>query len=219
MCYYSGMRYTLVQIRTLLRRLDGGNADSIESETLECKPWAPDGRLFKEQVRELREAVVCLANASGGAIILGIADGKRTRVDAIVGVGDLAVAPIRKAVYDGTDPHILVDVEELAESEGRLIVVHVPRGLGAHTTSEGVAKIRVGKDCQPLTGSMLAERVAVGGQIDRTAQPAPGATPGDLDPEEIKRLQRLLETEGRKPDLARQAPRELLENLGLVRGE
>lgn len=48
-----------------------------------------DPRRWKAQARELREAVVCLANRQGGVILLGVADGKRTRREALTGVGDL----------------------------------------------------------------------------------------------------------------------------------
>src|SRR5437764_181077 len=84
-------------------------AVAIESESLECKPWDPDSRRLKDQLRDVREAVVCLANARGGAIVLGIQDRKRSRKEAIVGVGTLQADTLRKAIYDGTDPHILVD--------------------------------------------------------------------------------------------------------------
>ncbi|MEW6746515.1 MAG: ATP-binding protein [Planctomycetota bacterium] len=210
------MRVTTSEIRTLLRRLDGSPADAIESEVLECKPWDPDPKRLKDQLHEVREAVVCLANARGGAIVLGVQDRKRTRREAITGVGNLSPEALRKAIYDGTDPHVLVDWEEIVEPEGRLLVLHVPRGLGVHTTSEGVAKIRVGKDCQPLTGSMLAQRLSMGAESDQTAQPLGGLTIGDLDPEPMKQLQRMLQVEGWKPELATLPPPSLLEHLGLI---
>jgi len=211
------MRHGVKEIAALLQRLDGSPADAIESETLECKPWLPEPKHLKEQLREIRECVVCLANARGGTIILGVHDRKRSRKDAIVGVGSLRADTLRKSIYDGTDPHILADVEELTEPEGRLLLIHVPRGLGAHTTSEGVAKIRVGKDCQPLTGSMLARLVAESGEADKTAIPAPGATPADLDPGYVKQFQSTAASEGRKAELGHLAPDEFLSNIGLLR--
>ncbi len=217
MFYYSCMRLALTDLRHLLRKLEGSPADALESETLECKPWDPDPRRLKEQLGEMREAVVCLANARGGAIVVGIRDRSRSRKEAITGVGNLLPDALRKAIYDGTDPHLLVDCEELVEPEGRLLVLHVPRGLGVHTTSEGVAKVRVGKDCQPLTGSMLARRLGTGTEFDRTAQALEGSTLDDLDPAPLAELRRLLETEGRKSELARLPTGELLENLGLAR--
>ncbi len=211
------MRHSLTEIRTLLRRLDGEPADAIESETLECKPWDPDRGRLKDQLRDVREAVVCLANARGGTIVLGIQDRKRTRKEAITGVADLMPDAVRRAVYDGTDPHILADIEEITEPEGRLLVVQVPRGLGVHTTAEGVAKIRVGKECKPLTGSMLSRAILSAGATDLTAQTVPDATLADLDPAMIQLLQRAVEHQGRKPELARLGVQDFLENLGVIR--
>src|SRR5262249_16910890 len=153
------------------------------------------------------ETVVCLANRSGGIVLLGVADRKKTRSDAIQGVpATLDVADLRKRVYDGTAPPILVDIDELIEPEGRLLVVRVPRGIPPHTTSEGVGKIRVGKECKPLTGPELSRLLFSGGKRDLTAEPAMGALLGDLDPDAIREMQRILAGEGNKPDLARQPP-------------
>jgi ATP-dependent DNA helicase RecG len=209
---------TLTELRALTRRLDGEPADAIESETLDCKTWDPAAR--EASLRELRETVVCLANRLGGIVLLGIADRKRTRRDAIQGVpATLDIADLRKRVYDGTAPPILVDIEELIEPEGRLLVVRVPRGIPPHTTSEGVGKIRVGKECKPLTGPELSRLLFSGGQRDLTAEPAVGAALADLDPDAIREMQRILAGGGNKPDLARQPPEGLLANLGLVRDD
>lgn len=207
---------TLGEIRALIRRLDGEPADAIESETLECKLWDPASR--EASLRELRETVVCLANRLGGTILVGVADRKRTRREALHGVpASLESADLRKRVYDGTAPPILVDIEELVEPEGRLLVIRVPRGIPPHTTAEGVGKIRVGKECKPLTGPELSRLLFSGGRRDLTAEPAVGAALADLDPDAIRELQRILAGEGGKPDLARQQADELLANLGLVR--
>jgi ATP-dependent DNA helicase RecG len=214
------MSLSNAELRDLLRRLDSGPADVIESEELECKTWDGDRAAKESQIRMLREAVVCLANARGGVILLGIADRKRTRREAIQGVGELDTRELRRKIYDGTEPHILVEIDELLEPEGRILAIRVPRGLPPHTTSEGVAKIRIGKECKPLTGPDLARLVASGGQIDPTAEPLPGSTLADLDPEVLKLVRRYLETDGQKPELAALRDEELLSNLGLqVRGE
>lgn len=107
------------EIRDLLARLDGAPADAMESETVEFKPWVAARDARKSQVRILREAAVAIANARGGVLVLGVADRKRTRAEAIHGVGDLDPEGLRRDIYDGTDPHILVDIEPLDEPEGR----------------------------------------------------------------------------------------------------
>jgi len=203
-------------LRQVLARLDGEPADALESETLEFKNWVetPDAR--ERQLRELREAVVCFANARGGVIVLGVVDRKRTRREAIAGVGDLDPRQLIKSIYDGTVPHILVEIDELFEPEGRLLAIRVPRGLPPHTTAEGLAKIRVGKECKPLTGPELARLVASGGQFDPTAETLPGTSLADLDSEALQLARRFLATDGQKPELAALRDEELLSNLGLV---
>lgn len=207
----------LSEIRSLLRRLDGEPADAIESETLECKSWEPHPGAYQSHVRDIREAVICLANTRGGTIVLGVADKKRTRREAIQGVGTIDGNDLRRRIYDGTEPHILVDIEELVEPEGRLLLIRVPRGMPPHTTTEGVGKIRVGKECKPLTGSDLSRLLFAGGQRDLTSETLPGVTLADLDPEQIKVLQRTIETEGGSEGLIGLSSEELLRNLELVR--
>jgi ATP-dependent DNA helicase RecG len=200
------------EIRGILRRLDGEPADALEDEDLEFKPWDPDPRSL---ARTLREHAVCLANHRGGIIVVGVRDRVKSRREAIEGVGDYDSAALRRAIYDGTDPHILVELEELVDGGRKLLLVRVPRGMPPHTTSDGVAKIRVGKDCLPLTGQMLARLLATGGQRDPTAEIVPGASDADLDEAEVDRLRRMIGHLGQSSGLARLAGPALLEALGL----
>lgn len=209
---------TTADLSRLLDRLDGEPADALESETLDCSAWTPREGLRGDQLRHLREAVVCLANAKGGVILLGVSDRKRSRRDALTGVGDLRLGELRRAIYDGTDPRILVEIEELIEPEARLFAIRVPRGMPPHTTSEGVGKIRIGKECRPLTGSDLTRLLFAGGERDLTAEIVPGAKVSDLDPAQIKKLRSTI-AEERKPEVLRLSPRELLDNLRLIQDE
>ena len=208
------MRLSEERIRALLLRLDGEPADAIESDVLECKPWHP-GRL-EEQLAIAAESVVCLANANGGTLVLGVRDGVRSRADAIAGVGDLDPEATRRAIFDRTEPHLTVDIEELIEPEGRLLLVRVPRGVVPHTTSDGLAKIRIGKECRPLTGAMLTQLVVERRVFDPTAQVVADATVRDLDNEHVARLQRRVAADGGKSELGRLPRDEFLGNLGLV---
>jgi ATP-dependent DNA helicase RecG len=204
---------TKEEIRALLLRLDGETADALEDEDLELKPWENDVRTLN---RILRETVVCLANARGGTIVLGIRDRVRTRREALQGVGRYDLFGLKRAIYDGTDPHILVEIEEMQEPEGALLLVHVPQGMPPHTTSDGVAKIRIGKDCQPLTGRMFARLLAGGGQLDPTQEIMDSLSEEDLDPKEMAELRQIIRREAQSANLARLEDRPLLEALGLV---
>lgn len=201
-------------VRLALRHLDGKTTDDLESETLDFTRWDPDDPRRRE--RAIREAVVCFANAQGGILVVGVRDRVRTRKDAIEGVGPCDIDALRKSIYDGTDPHILVDIEELKEPEGRLLVIRVPRGIPPHTTSDGVARIRVGKECRPLKGSQVAGLIMSRGQQDLTAQPLPGSSLADVDPAQVQLLRRLIDAEGGDPALAKLGDRELLASLELL---
>jgi len=202
------------EIRSLLKRLDGEPADALETEDLEFKPWESDPRSLH---RMLRENVVCLANARGGTIVLGVRDGVRTRRESIQGAGRYDLIGLRRAVYDGTDPHILVEIEELVEPEGTLLLVHVPKGMPPHTTSDGVAKIRIGKECKPLTGRTFAHLLASGGQRDPTAEIIDGTNEKDLDQQEIAYLRQVIQREAQNAELGRLEDRQLTEAVGLTR--
>jgi ATP-dependent DNA helicase RecG len=207
---------SLIEIRGLLKELDGSPADSLESETVEFKPWIAARDAHKAQVRTLREAVVAIANARGGIVVLGVADRKSTRAEAIHGVGDLDTEGLRRDIYDGTDPHILVDIEPIEEPEGRVVVLRIPRGLGLHTTTDGVARLRVGKESKPLTGSGVAQVLLNRGGLDLTAEAVSGASQADLDPEQVRRLRGVIEIEGGAPELTRLSDEALLKALDLV---
>lgn len=207
---------TAAEIRRLLDRLAEVQAEELEDDTLEFKPWERDPRAL---TRLLREYVVCLANARGGTIVLGVRDGVRGRENAIQGVGDYNPGSLRRDIYNGTDPHILVDLHELIIDSKKLLLVHVPRGIPPHTTTDGLAKIRVGKDCQPLTGQMLTRLVVSGGQRDLTAEPAPGVDKGALDPAEIEYLRNVIRREAQNEDLARLEAGALCEAIGLITEE
>jgi ATP-dependent DNA helicase RecG len=211
----------LSEIKTILARLDGATAEDLESETLEFKSWDPSSRVADANVRMLREAVVCFANAKGGIIILGVGDRKRTRHEAIEGVPpDLDPEQLRVQVFRGTDPAIMVEVQTLDMPEGkRLMVVRVPRGVPPHTTSGGYGCIRVGKHCEPLTGSRMMQMAMTGGMRDPSADIVYEAKPSDLDVELVRELKRRLATEGGQEDLGRLDDAELLSNLGLVQGD
>jgi len=204
------------QLRNELHRLDGEPADSLESETLEFKSWNPAGSAHKAQVREIRETVVAFANAQGGLLVLGVADRKRTRAEAIHGVGSLDADGLRRDIYDGTEPHILTEIYELQETEGRVLVIRVPPGMPPHTTSDGVARIRVGKESKPLTGSNLANLVVSRGRRDLTAEILPDVCPSDLDPDQFRRLRSLIRADAERSDLAELDDKKLTEALGLT---
>lgn len=205
------------QLREELSRLDGEPADALETEQLEFKEWNPGPERMKAQLRQLRETAVAFANAGGGHIVLGVRDRKRTRADAIQNLDPLDTRNLRKGIYDGTEPHILVEISELLEPEGRLYAIRVPRGFTVHTTMDGMAKVRVGRETRPLTGSDLRALVTGRDAVDYTADILPEIEPTDLDSRQIPRLRNAILENSERSALAELPERELLEALGLTR--
>lgn len=210
------MRLKPEEILDQIDRLETETADDIESEFLEIKT-KPRGR--DELKRWLVEMAVCFANQRGGCLIVGIADRTRGRSKAILGIGEVSHRGLERDVYSATDPHILIEIEELEVPEGRLLVAHIPKGIPPHTTSSGFASIRIGDSCQPLTGTNLARMIASSGEVDLSAAPVEGAKLTDLDQRAIDQARSLLRLQ---PGLARLADEDaetLLDALNLKNGD
>lgn len=207
------MRWGPDELLSQLDRLEDETADAIESETLELK-GRPSGR--DELKKWLVKAAVCLANQRGGCLLIGIADRTRGREKAIAGIGEVPHRGLEREVYDSTDPHVLIEIEELRAPEGVLLAAHVPKGIPPHTTSGGQAWIRIGKDCAPLTGATLARMIASSGDLDLSATPAEGPTFADLDDSALERARERLRAHQGQARLADMDDAGLLEGLGLA---
>lgn len=205
------------EIRSLLARLDGAPADAIESETVECLSWDSNSKAKDSQMRSVREEVVAFANSRGGVILLGVSDRKRTKADALHGVGALDAMELRRSIYDGTEPRILVEIDEIVVDGVRLLAVRVPRGMPPHTTSEGLGKIRVGKESKPLIGSELSRLLLAGGQRDATIEILPEASEADIDPDQVETLRKTILAEAENREIASLPTPQLLRGLDLVR--
>ena len=203
---------TIQELSTLLERLDGETADALESDVLEFKS-------SRVNAKSIRESVVAFANAQGGTLVIGVADRSRSRSAAIEGIENLDSSDLQRSIYDGTDPHITVDIEELSEPEGKILVVRVPSSGQLHTTTDGVAKIRVGKDSKSLTGSDLTRLLATRSGADHTAQIAQGESLDSIDPLELRRLREMLRAEDTNSGLSGLGDAELLNALGLAEGQ
>lgn len=207
---------SIPELRGLISRLDGEPADAIESQFVEFKSWNLGGASLRTQMKEVRETVIAFANASGGLLLLGVEDGKQTRADAIHGAAGLDLNSLARDIYNGTDPPILVDISVLDEPEGRVVAIRVPPGIPPHTTTDGVAKLRVGKENKPLTGAALTRLISAQGWRDPTAEVLANVQPDDLDPHEISRLREMITAGDHGAERAERGDLDLLEALGLI---
>lgn len=202
-------------ILALLDELEAKEADALESQWLEFKPWTGP----KTDMKVAVEYAVCLANAQGGAVVFGVADGVRGRTAAIHGAGKCDLDTWRRAIFDGTRPHLAVEISELTvpEGTGKLLVVRVPRSTAVpHGTAEGLFKVRVGKNCMPMDAQAFARSRASMGLIDWSGEEAEGVEVSDLDPVEIARARNVLRRFRRDSELLEFDDHALLVGLGVV---
>ena len=153
------------EILKLLDRLEEVTADELESHWLEFKPWHDP----KDEMRVAVECAVCFANAEGGVIAFGVDDRIRGRSQAIHGASRYSLDAWKRGIFDSTNPNIQVEVSELTvpEGTGKLLLVRVPQCCDKrHSTSQGLAKIRIGKNCMPMDPDQWTKHQISTGAID-----------------------------------------------------
>lgn len=147
---------------------------------------------------ELVEAVVCLANAEGGELWLGVEDnGTATGLHAdhlmLVGLPGLVAAR--------TSPSVNVKAEAVEVNGVPVARITVPKARAVVATAGGVyVRRRLKHDGQPECVPMLPHeresRAASLGLTDVSAQAVAGATLADLDPLERERLRQAVQQYG-----------------------
>ncbi|MGE6660908.1 ATP-binding protein [Pseudomonas sp. NPDC077408] len=164
-----------------------------ESLTVEFK-----SDLKKLPDRELIEALVCLANAEGGELWLGVEDdGTPTGLHAehrlLEGLAGMVAAR--------TSPSLNVQAEAVDMDGVTVARIQVPKAQGEVATTSGVyLRRRLKHDGTPECVAMLpherSSRASSFGQLDVSAQPVAGATLADLDPLERERLRQAVQQYG-----------------------
>jgi len=148
--------------------------------------------------RELIEGLVCLANAEGGELWLGVEDdGTPTGLHAehhlLEGLAGMVAAR--------TSPSLSVQAEAVEVDGVTVARIRVPKAHGEVATTNGVyLRRRIKHDGTPECVAMLpherASRASSFGLIDVSAQPVAGASLADLDPLERERLRQAVQQYG-----------------------
>lgn len=168
---------------------------------------------------DLIETVVCLANAQGGVLLVGVEDDgtvtglhPRHRTD-----------PRQLAAFiaSRTVPPLGVQVTFLDLPEGTVAVLEIPRAYHPVSTSDGKLLVRYedlkgAPGCRPLYPHEFTAWYADRGQRDYTAQPVPDASWSDLDPLEFERLRRLVREYHGDTSLLNLDDQQLARALGLI---
>ncbi len=172
------------RLRQILVQLCESPAEVVANQEIEIKGWSSDEEVL---IEEVVDAVSCLANARGGAVIVGVSadespEGKFSACP-FPGVNPAWLAArVRDNTYPPVDcrPHDLSPwLRGMCEVEGaNAFALWVPRSryLAAHATKKGISKVRVGKECRPY---FVVDE-------DRTRAPVPGATVEDLSLESVQ---------------------------------
>lgn len=203
-------------ILQLLDRLDDVSADALESDVLDFKRWEGGRKSLSEAVT----AAVCFANAEGGLTVFGVKDRVKGRANAVTGCERYDLDVWRRGIYEGTRPHLTVDVSELDVPEGKLVLVRVPKGPAPpYGTAAGLYQVRVGKNCMPYSPEDFQRRQVSTGALDWSAQAADDVSQGDLDPTEIARLRNVLQAHRPGSPLLELEDQELLVSLGVLKGK
>ena len=206
-----------IQIEALLGQLEFCIADDLESAFLDFKPWQGT----KEDLRVACEYAVCFANASGGAIVFGVADKVSGRAHAIQGARGYDVDSFRRNIFDNTRPGIDAEVEEIIvpEGTGKLLVVRIAEGISKpYGTAAGLFKQRVGKNCMPLDPGVFQRAQISTAALDWSGAPAIGIALADLDPLQIARARQILRSKAPSSGLIDLPDLEFLQGLEAVRG-
>jgi ATP-dependent DNA helicase RecG len=206
------------EIQSLLEELEQQPANALEDQDLDFKEWIP--RSMKDSVALVVEMAICMANGGGGTVVFGVNDKVTGRSHAILGVPpEVDVNRLKKAVYDSTDPKLTPVFEGLLvpEGTGRVLVMQIYPGIPPYTDTAGRGKVRIGKDCQPLTGTLRRRIMVETGETDFTATEISGHLESLISASAMERLRQSAARERAPDDLLRESDRNLLGAIGLIR--
>lgn len=177
--------------------------------------------------RDLVEIVVCLANGTGGVLLIGVEDdGTPTGARARHESGRTDPLRVQALIANNTQPP-MATIVSVVDLDGKpVIVVEVPDSPRVVGTARGTYVRRaIAGDGRPTcvpfhAHEMLAHEVDRGA-VDYAALPIRGATWDDLDPLEFDRARRLVAEVGDRADrlLAELSDREIARALGLMRDD
>ncbi len=188
-----------------------------ESLTLEFK--SDRGPLSDD---ELLETIVCLANHSGGYLLIGVED--NGEITGLHKKHQTSAGSLTGFIASRTVPPLSVEAELLDISDKKIAVIRISPARQVIATSEGKLSIRFldshGKPgCRPLYPHELINWQAERGSLDPSAMPIVGATWADLDPLEFNRVKRMVTENHGDTALLDLSDQDMAKALGLVKTE
>jgi len=167
--------------KNLLTQLTEQPADALENEQLEIKGWCRDER---ELIEKASDAALCLANAQGGYVLIGVEENARRSFSPcphpnvssnwlVHRVQDQTHPPVSCKGIDLTS--LLSDFLGIRGPQLYALAIERKRCASGHTNAKGISKVRVGKEC----------RTQFRADDDRTNAVVPGVSLSDLSLESI----------------------------------
>ncbi len=151
----------------ILNMLNTGRSERVE--------WLPG----RAPVSDIATALVAMANAHGGTLVLGVAP----RSDKPAGVDDTenAVNCVLEAALS-IEPPLIIPVPQVVQVKGvAMVVVQVPRGMPYVYALEGRFIRREGTVNSPMSPHALRRLMLERGDVTFEAEPARNARREDLD--------------------------------------
>lgn len=172
---------------------------------------------------ELVEAVVCLANGTGGLLLVGAEDdGRVTGAQPRHESGRTDPIRLQALIANNTEPPVACQVAVLALDGADVIVIDVPDSRRVVGTQGGkYVRRAIGGDgrptCVPLRAHEMLALEIDRGATDFARLPARGSVWDDLDPLEFERVRQLVAESGDRADrvLAGLSDPDLTRALGL----
>jgi ATP-dependent DNA helicase RecG len=191
------------------------NFEDIHFDVKRYPANSQDEKQKKKLASLLKEYSVAFANSEGGTLLLGIED-DIAGAKAITGCKNYDIEEMRRMVFDGTRPPIIIEIEEIALPEGIVLAVNVPKSPRIHSASSGVKHKRIGKENRILyPEDETSLKVEKG--YDYTAGYLFDVGIDSLDPLEISRLKNWIEKYNPKSEILELKDVDLLKSLGIIR--
>lgn len=170
-------------IDPILSLLAGERGQSLA--TLREDQWF-ERKSARIQGKDLANALSGMANADGGALVIGITDG---RIEGVRGAGD-RLNQWRQAPVDHLVPALTVKFRPVAVIneggiEDEVLVIEVPSSDRVHATRRDEVYLRIGDETRKLTFAQRQELEFDKGQSTFETTPARHVTYGDLDPGQL----------------------------------
>ncbi len=187
-------------------------------ETLEIE-FKSDLKCYPDH--DLIEDTVGMANTVGGVLFLGVEDD-----GTITGVhkNHKDAVGVTALIANSTVPPISVRAEIITEENRDVLKIEIPRSHSVVSTASGkILRRRLKLDGSPEVIPMypyeIPSRLSELGMLDYSAQPLPGATLEDFDPNQRVRLRKIIQSrQGGEKNLLALADDELDIALHLVTG-